>query len=275
MTKRRHISWLSWVPMTEEVDLIRDVDEAGFQRQVIERSAEVPVVVDFWAEWCGPCRALGPALEQAVTERAGEVELAKVDVDANPRLQARYRVQGIPAVKAFRGGQVVAEFTGAIPPAQIATFLDGLIPSEAEKLTAAAIAAGDEEGLRQALGQDSRNRDAASALARLLLARGENAEALSLIEPLAAGDFELTGMAARAQLAEAEDPPAEAFAAWDAGEHDRALGLLQEQIAAASAAGQSDRRDLLRQLMVGLFAELGPASELATAHRRRLAAALS
>lgn len=261
--------------MTEEVDLIRDVDEAGFQRQVIERSAEVPVVVDFWAEWCGPCRALGPALEQAVTERAGEVELAKVDVDANPRLQARYRVQGIPAVKAFRGGQVVAEFTGAIPPAQIATFLDGLIPSEAEKLTAAAIAAGDEEGLRQALGQDSRNRDAASALARLLLARGENAEALSLIEPLAAGDFELTGMAARAQLAEAEDPPAEAFAAWDAGEHDRALGLLQEQIAAASAAGQSDRRDLLRQLMVGLFAELGPASELATAHRRRLAAALS
>lgn len=257
--------------MSETATAIRDVSEADFERSVIERSAEVPVVVDFWAEWCGPCRALGPALERAVAARGGEVELAKVDVDANPQLQARYRVQGIPAVKAFRDGQVVAEFTGAIPPAQIDRFLDQVVPSEAEKLAAAAIATGDEEGLRHALELDPNHREAAAALARLLLARGDNAEALGLVEPLAAGDFELTGLAARARLSDHDDAPLEAFAAWDAGEHERALDLLQDEVAAA----EGERRDLLRQLMVGLFAELGPTSELATAHRRRLATTLS
>ena len=257
--------------MTEAVSSIRDVDEANFERDVIERSAEVPVVVDFWAEWCGPCRALGPALEQAVTERAGQVELAKVDVDANPQLQARFRVQGIPAVKAFKDGKVVSEFTGAIPPAQISQFLDTLVPSESEQLAAEAIASGDEEGLRRALELDPHNRDAATALARLLLARGDADEALSLAEPLAAGNFELTGLVARARLTQDGEAPSEALSAWDAGDHDRALELLQSEVAAATG----ERRDLIRQLMVGLFAELGPTSELASAHRRRLAATLS
>jgi putative thioredoxin len=259
--------------MSTTTNPIRDVDEAGFDREVIERSSELPVIVDFWAEWCGPCRALGPALERAVSERAGEVELAKVDVDANPRLQARFRVQGIPAVKAFRDGKVVAEFTGAIPPAQIAAFLDSVIPSEAEKVAAAAVASGDEESLRRALELDPRNREAATALARLLVSRGETEEALALAEPLAAGDFGLTGLVARARLTQAADAPAEAFAAWDAGEHERALELLQEEIAAK--AGDPERRDLLRQVMVGFFDELGPTSELAASHRRRLAAVLS
>src|SRR5918999_742608 len=101
-----------------------DVVEANFEQNVIERSREIPVVVDFWAEWCGPCRTLGPALEKAVAARGGKVELAKVDTDANQRLAMQYGIQSIPAVKAFRDGQVVAEFVGGQPPPAIESFLN-------------------------------------------------------------------------------------------------------------------------------------------------------
>src|SRR6266480_6255255 len=111
-----------------------DVNEIEFQQLVIERSREVPVVVDFWAEWCGPCRVLGPALEAAVEKRAGEVELVKLDTDRNPNLAMTYEIASIPAVKAFRDRQVVDEFIGAIPPARIERFLDGIAPSPADRL---------------------------------------------------------------------------------------------------------------------------------------------
>jgi putative thioredoxin len=112
-----------------------DVSTETFQREVIERSHELPVVVDFWAAWCGPCRMLGPVLESEVAAREGQVVLAKVDVDANEELAVRYRVQGIPAVKAFRHGHVVDEFVGALPPKLVGHFLDRLTrPSEAGRL---------------------------------------------------------------------------------------------------------------------------------------------
>ena len=112
-----------------------DVTAESFERDVIERSRELPVVVNFWAEWCGPCRMLTPVLEREVEARAGEVELAKVDVDANQELASRYGVSGIPAVKAFRNGRVAAAFVGARPPASVALFLDELTgPSALEAL---------------------------------------------------------------------------------------------------------------------------------------------
>ena len=147
------------------------------------------------------------------------------------------------------------------------------MPSEAEELAAAAAEQGDEEGLRRALELDPSRAEAAVALSRLLLRRGEPAEALATAERFATTDFVAGGLAARARMELGDDDaPTEAFAAWDEGDFERALELLQE---AVGKAGDADRRDSLRAVMVGLFTELGADHPLAREHRRRLAAALS
>jgi putative thioredoxin len=250
--------------------MVFDVTEETFQQQVVERSREVPVVVDFWAEWCGPCRQLGPALEKAAQEREGKVDLAKLDVDTNQGLAAQFRVQGIPAVKAFRDGKVAEEFTGAIPPRQVEEFFNRLVPSDADLAAADAIRSGDEDALRAAVEADPRNIAAATALARILIARGDYDDALSVLEPIPQ-DFAAAGLAGRAWLAKSGVDLEDAFEAWDAGDHATALDKLQ---VAFAEAGDDETRDRIRQVMVAIFTELGTDNELAREHRRRLATAL-
>jgi putative thioredoxin len=247
-----------------------DVTTPEFERAVIDRSREIPVVVDFWAAWCGPCRALSPALERAAEARQGKVELVKVDVDSNQDLAQRYGVQGIPAVKAFRDGEVVDEFVGALPAAAVERFFDSIVPSEADAL----VAEGDEQSLRRALELEPGHAGAATALARTLIERGEYEAAAQILENVA-GDFVAEGLAARANLLSSDAPDAipelrEGLGALAAGDHARGLELLESALGTA----QDETRELIRKVMVGVFSELGADHPLSREYRRKLASAL-
>ena len=242
-----------------------DVTEQTFEAEVIERSKQVPVVVDFWAEWCGPCHMLSPIIERAADAREGQVVLTKLDTDANPGIAQAFRIQGIPAVKAFKDGEVVDEFTGALPPQQVERFFDGLVPSEAELLTAA----GDEASLRRAVELEPSRADAVVPLARMLLQRGERDEAAELLARVP-GDFQAQGLAARLRLEDRGEPDlSEAWSALDAGDRERAIDTLIAALPSADGA-----RDDIRQAIVAILDELGVDHPVARDARRRLAAAL-
>jgi putative thioredoxin len=240
-------------------------------------------VVDFWAEWCGPCKALSPALEAAATSREGKIELIKVDVDANQQLAALYRVQGIPNVKVFRDGEVADEFTGALPPPQVEAFFDKLVPSRADEL----LAAGDELSLREASELEPRRADIAVALAKARLQRGAEDEALEAVGGHET-DFGAAGIAARVRLTKAGLATG-AFADLDRGRRDAALESLIETLGelphngnasdarSAEVFGDLDAeqaRDLLRRAIVGILDGSDPADPTSRTYRRKLAAAL-
>jgi putative thioredoxin len=271
-----------------------------FQHDVIERSKDVPVVVDFWADWCPPCRMLGPILEQLAEQFEGKFLLVKVDTQKMPDLAEAFRVSSIPAVFAFRDGQVVDQFVGLPPEPRVRAWLEQLVPSPAESLAAEArtLEQTDPEAAearyREAIELMPSLTSAREGLARTLLARDQLDEARRLIEEMAAaGVLDAEGEHVQAELAigleakqagSVEACRAAAQAAPDdlqrqlqlakalagAGQHQEAMDLCLQLI-------QKDRQGLgekARELTVHVFHLLGPESELASDYRRKLTMAL-
>jgi putative thioredoxin len=267
-----------------------DVSEATFERDVINASRQTPVVVDFWAPWCGPCRTLGPTLEKLAAEANGQFRLVKVNVDNNQSLAMRYNVQGIPAVKAFRDGKVVAEFVGAQPEAQVRQFIKKLAPAKEEQavdLAAGLLAAhrwGEAERAYRRLPQNGSGA-AALGLAKALLAQGKGEEAGRALDTLKDGAEAATAEKLRA-LARWLIPPAERTAQEDpntaaaifakAGEV-AARGDIQAALEGLLAVLRRDKRfhaGEAQKLMLAYFEILGDADPLTRQYRSRLTSVL-
>jgi len=275
-----------------------DVTEADFQEQIVERSKQQPVVIDFWAPWCGPCRALGPMLEALAEESAGGFLLAKVNVDENPNLAGEFNVSGIPAVFAVRDATVIDGFSGLMPEDKLRQFLAGLSPSEAEALTTQGLAKegddvrGAEEAYRAALAADAQQEAARIGLARVLLGgEGREAEAEELIRGIEVGPHVEEAERLRrvlqlrqprhdeSELTEARSGvganTAEAYLRLGAvlagrGEYVPALDALL-------AAAERDKKlaaNEVRELMVSIFHIIGVRSETADEYRDKLRALL-
>jgi putative thioredoxin len=281
----------------------QDVSTAEFDQAVIEASKTVPVLVDFWAEWCGPCRALKPVLEKLATEYQGKFRLAKVNSDENQELAQRYGVRGIPNVKAFVDGELVDEFSGALPEAQVREFLQRVIPSPAEKARMEALAefaaSGDAHKALQMLAAASRldpqNEDIRVDSASLLITLNEHDEARRLLEslsPLMQMDERVTALQARLALAGSESGSASADElekriAANAGDSDARLRLARWHIAREDYVPALDqlleivRRDRkykddgARKTMLQLFTVMGSDHPLVGEYRRKLAGALN
>ena len=233
---------------------VMDVTDATFQTEVIDRSAQVPVVIDLWAEWCGPCKSLGPILEKVIAEQGGRVVLAKVDIDANPGVAQAFQVQSIPAVFGMVDGKVAASFVGAQGEDAVRTFVEGLLPGEEVSEIDRLIGIGDEASLIAALGIESDNVAAVTALALLLVERageGDQDAALKLLERIPES-AETRRIAAMART-EAVDDVEAALA-------DLLLTVKSDEDA--------------RQRFVDLLEVLGPDDERTAAWRRRLTSAL-
>lgn len=231
-----------------------DVTDATFETEVLERSVSVPVVVDLWAPWCGPCRTLGPIIEKVVDAQEGKVVLAKVNVDENPEVSAAFRVQGIPAVYAVKDRQVVDGFVGAQGESAVSAFVQRLVPTAEETEIDRLLAAGDEASLRAALDIDPGHEGAVVALAELLVADGRGTEALELLERIP----ETSEVRRVAALARTGGAPA-------ADELDTTLAGLLERVKDDDAA---------RQEFVDLLEVMGPDDPRTAAYRRQLAARL-
>jgi putative thioredoxin len=235
--------------------MIIDVTDDTFEAEVLDRSDQVPVVVDLWAPWCGPCRTLGPIIEKVVDETQGAVALAKINVDENPRASATFRVQGIPAVYALRDRRVVNGFVGAQGEDFVRDFVDSLLPTEEEDAIGELIAAGDETSLRSALEIDPGNSDAITALAELLIGDGRGEEALALLEriPETPTTRHLAALARTGDAAPAGD---------DVGQR---LDSLLDRVKADEEA---------RQEFVDLLEVLGPDDPRTAAYRKALTSRL-
>jgi len=276
-----------------------EVDEEDFEKDVLERSKSAPVVVDFWAPWCGPCRVLGPVLERLAEERAGDFILAKVNVDENPALADLFRVQGIPAVKIFRHGKIAGEFTGALPESALREVLARFLPTEADKDAAEAEElekSGRADEARalydKILATEPRHPRALLGLARVLLAAGDEEKARALLEavPLTSDERkEADQLLARLTLKSAgqkDEAALRAALAADPDDVEKRFELAQalaakekydDALAEFLAIVKKDRGfqdDGARKAMVQIFEVLGDQSELTQKYRSELAKAL-